>query len=1105
MRAWKAGLVGVVFVSLTIASGCFVDYSFEQEQRELGTLGEELFKVWRKDAARSAENAEKKTALLDETYPEFVDAVDAIAPPEELEAVDVFLSNLLTLVDDGIVPALTRKLIVVLSEAAQDMALLRALATPTGPPADTFVSPDTLPNLLGYVTGFPDLVSFLRLNTRIILENDGFTDQGVSTFDESHAVSDLLRTLSHELRTDPAPGEEPLAVIVRDVALVEDPRYAPPENPSPAFVALYDGRGYPLASVDGAGVPVFPFTDADADGLADVDEGGFVLQSGDRVAIRPFAFESNVAEPVGRDAHGRATTPDGFAFQYVDLHRTALGFLVRQQVQLSSEDTLYDMLGAFKTVMGERNAVYTDEIGGYEGYPEHHPLTDLSHAAIHAVATPALPDVLSGVSELTARHPEALANLFWTLENVVDTLDAFPDAGMTDDQTIAYDLLPVLRGIVEDEQLWSDVMAALRDPVTRKAGLAYATMLSHRDSDSVPALDGPYDRCFQNCKADFGIGTVSRFDCIRACPMGEIFDEPMDFSAPESPETISAFQKFQHLLRDSQQLEYRMTIEQASYDGDPLPEVPPLIVLDASAEAMVAAIAGNLDLSNHVPAEMWDSPLGEFLTLLGVTDGSVASMVSTLSELFGAHMDVRPTPDQVTRLFNQPDIQFVTDRVVFDPADPVCHDGYRMSEHLAYGLFQAEASGLIDTMYPLAKAFSDNGREDLLVELMVVLHDHYAENADLYRTATGSPSPMKAANLRSYEPALLEVFTNGGLFEALADFAVAQYETEQATGIPVTGSLRQLLLQALSPTYLNRRQENFILADDGRTISGAGPLHHILASVDAAGARLDEDPASREELRESVSQMAELMIGTERDGQQPPRFANAGSIALTVHLTRYLAARAGEKRDDGTLSSWLTDDVAGSLTDFWRSRALAALIDLADETLADEQDKAVVDRFISYLFADAAGQAQVLVAIHELLVRSIAREQWLPVARFLAETIDPDRTWDVGEPYRGMPLVTLGALLLNETIDADPENTGIFLIHRGLERPPYQDSPFGVVIDIIARYLSPDPEAESFAKPQDYAHFLIEMASYLADDVHGVERLYELVGRRVKPDEIEEP
>lgn len=1091
-----------VFVALTasVLSSCYVEYSFEQKKVELDTLGNEIHKVWRKDAVRAAENAEAKTAMLDETRAEFVTAIDTIAPEDQLAEIDQFLANLLTLIDDGIVPALTRKLIVVLNEAAADMALLQALATPSGPPADSFVSPDAAPNLLGYISGYPDLVAFLRLQTRILLENDGFTDDGRVTFEEPAALSDLVRVLSNALAEEPATDEEPLAVLIRDLTLVEDDAYNPPVNPLPVYAALFDDRGYPLVVTDGAGAVVFPFTDADGDGLADVDaDGKFILQSGDHVAVRPFAFQGDVNEPVTRDQFGRASNGNGFVFRYVDLHRTALGFLIRQQYELSSKDTLYDMLGAFKTIMGTKQA-YTDDIGGYEGYAQEHPLMDLSQAAIYAVDTPALPDMLEGISEMSRRHPEDLAKLFWAIDNMIDVLNEFPNAGMTDNQTMVYDMLPVLQEIVADPALWADVMAAFRDPINRKSGLAFATLLSYRDNDSVPVKDGPYDACFQNCKGQFPIGTPSRFDCIRSCPMGEIFDEPMDFDAPESPESRSAFQKFQHLLRDSNGLTYTMSIDEASFDGDPLPEVPPLLVLDDAAAAMIAAIAGNLYLGDYVPDSLWSSDLGSLLSFLGVDSGDVASLIETISDLFGAHMDANPTPDQITRLFNQPDIKFETDRVVLNPADPVCHDGYVMSKHLGMGLFQAEAAGVVDTIYPLAKAFSDHGREDLLVKLMVVFHDHYAGNAALYKTAAGGQSPMKAANMRSYEPALKKIFEEGELFEALNDFAIAQYETEQATGLPVTEALRQVLAKALQPGYMNRRQENFVIIDDGRTVPSASALHHLINAIDQASARLESNQEARDKLDGAVGNMAQLLVGTEREAPNPPRFKDAGSLAFTVHLTKFLADKAREKQQAGTLSTWLQQDAIDAMEEFWRSRTLTALVDLADQTLSDPNDKQVLDNFMAYLLGGVPGQVQVLVAVHQMLVKSIAKNQWLPVARFLARVIDPDREWTVGDDYQRVPMVTLGTLMLKKTLDADPDNTGIFLIHRGLDRPPYGDSPFSVVVDVIARYLSPDPSAETFATANDYGHFLTEMAAYLGDDVHGMERLYEIVGRRVKPE-----
>ncbi len=1099
MRALLVALLALLI------SACHRQYSFEQKKVELDSLGEEIWKVWHKDAVRAAERAELKSAMLVEQHNVFVDAVDAIAPEPELSAVDAFMSNLLTLVDDGIVPGLTRKLIVILRDAADDVALLMALTAPTGPDAESFVSPDAAPNLMGYITGYPQLVPFLRFTTRIMLENDGFTDEGLRTFDEPAGISDLVRVLAYELKKPQTPNEEPLAVTLRDLTLVEDQAYEPAENPLPAFVALFDDRGYPLPARQADGTLGYPFTDTDSDGRADVDGNGeFVLQGGEAVALRAFAGadEATVDEPVTRDAYGRAVGPSGPVFEYVDLHRTALGFLMRQFYRLSSQDAMYDMLQGFKLIMGQKQ-VYVDDItGGYEGYAQEQPLMEMSHALIHMIDTPGLPDLLEGTSELAKREPAKLAKLFWAMDNMIDVLNESPAYKLNDDETMVYDLLPYLSQLVADPALWADVMGALRSPISRRSGEAYATMIKFSDSNTVPAKDGPYDSCFQNCKSNFSIGTSSRFDCIRGCPMAEIFKQPTDFNAPESPTTISTFQKMQHLLRDASDIPYSMTIDNASINGDPLPEVPPLLALDAAGEAFMAAVAGNLNLADNIPAELWNSELGELLALFGLGPDDIAATVSTISDLFGAHLDVIPTPDQITRLFNQPDIRFETTEgtydIILDPADPECYDGYVMSKHLAYVLYQGEASGAIDALYPLAKAFSDHGREDLLLGMMIVMHDHYSSNKALYRTKAGGQSPMKASNMRSYEPAMVKVFEEGELFQALNDFAVAQEDVEQATGIPMTEALRQVLAKGLQPGFKNRRGEDWININDGRTVANATALHHLFAAMDEASLRLDASPEAREKLSDSVGTMAKIMVGTTRDPGGAPRFTDPGSLVFTAHATKYLADKAREKQANGQLSSWLTQDVLPDLEALWRSRTLAAAIDLADEAFSDPADKLIIEDFMTYLLGNSAGQTQALVATHQLVVQSIARDRWLPTAQFLSRAIDPDRQWAT-EPYGPVSMVTLVALLLKKTLDADPDNTGIFLIHRGLNRPQYQDAPFTIVLDVIARYLSPNPAAETFETPDDYRHFLIEMADYMGDDVHGMERLYELVDRRIKP------
>ena len=96
---------------------------------------------------------------------------------------------------------------------------------------------------------------------------------------------------------------------------------------------------------------------------------------------------------------------------------------------------------------------------------------------------------------------------------MIDILNEDPSYGMKDNETLVYDLLPFLQQIVQNQALWADVMTALRDPISRRSGAAYATLLKYKDSDSVPAAGGPYDACFQGCKASAEGKAGDRLTC----------------------------------------------------------------------------------------------------------------------------------------------------------------------------------------------------------------------------------------------------------------------------------------------------------------------------------------------------------------------------------------------------------------------------------------------------------------------------------------------------------------------------------------------------------------------------------------------------------------
>ncbi len=1092
-KAW--GVLALVACCAALVS-CKKEYDFEREDTPTRSLGHELFVIWKDTAELSPENPSQKTQMLDDNYIEFVDAIDTIAPEDDLEAIDQFLINLLKVVDEGILPAITRKLQAVIEKAVQDDALLRALATPTGPDTDSFVENGAPDNFLGHASGYPRLPELLGMVSRIAVENDGVTDEGVRTFEEPAAISDMTRVLARELREATPSDEEPLAITLRDMALSEDPEYAADQAVAPMYVVLFDERGYPLAAPDGAGGVSFPFVDNDGDGLADLNPAGeFVYQNGNSGMLEPFALTDDPGSPVVRDAFGRATLPGGqFAFQYVDIHSTGLGFLVREFQPLSAKDTLYDMLVAFQTVMGPKT-VHTDEIGGYEGYAADQPLNQLTYSLVHMMATPAMPEVMEDLAILMERHPDAIAALMYEMDNMVEILNKH-NVEMDDRQTMAYDALPYLQEIAADPLLFADVMAAMEKPIFVKTGEPLALMLRYKDSDTIPATGGAYDSCFLSCEATHEIGTLNRYNCIRNCPNSELFSEAYDPAVPETERGRAQLQKFLHLIHDTAGVPYSMAIKEASLNGSPLPDLPPLLHLEGAGEAFMASVAGNLDLAEQVPDEVWASDLGDLLDLLGADAGSVASLLSTLSPLFGTELDERPRPHQITRLFNQKDLRFETDSIILDVYDPVCKDGHVMANHLAYGLFLGEASGAIDTIHPMAVAFSAHKKEWVLAGLFGVLHNHYTSDPSLYKKANGNDSEMKGGNLRVYEESLEELMSNEDFFLALHNFSLAVRDVEQSTGRPVKENLRQLLAHALKEDGFRKHNgDDFIIIDDGRTVSNPTRMHVMIDAVGEASIRLKQVPETRRRLRAAVGNLIDVMVGAEKPSAGQPRFKRTGSPALAADSMRYIANLAREKQAAGLFVPWLEVQVAGDLEELWTSRLLASLVDLASNTLENEADVELIDDFLAYMLATPQGRAHTLSAIYKLLVQSVNSDVWLPISRFLADAVDPDAQWET-EPFREVPILTLGAQMLKKTLEYDPQNTGIFMIHRALLQPPGKREPWDVLVDMIAAYFSPDPLAEQLQTPEDYRHFMLELNDYMGDDLHGVERLYELVSRR---------
>jgi len=1092
-------LASVVLTAVLFGGVGCSDYSFERQADERGTLGEELFAVWRKDAVRAPRDAEARTAMLDRRRQGFIDAVDTAVPPDDTKQLDTFLRRSSFSIDHHRMQPVTKKLRLAMLEAADNEEVLEALDGRGYPDIDTYL--ETSPSLIAHIAEYPDLAESLRPILNALARSDGWTPDGESAPDESREFRGTQRALAAAMEALSEPGSRDTvfraAPVVLRGALMTEQAVFEVEGARELAAVRYDSRGFPRPQRSPNGTLPFPLTDDNDDGMADIDEEGrFLLQSETANTIEPFRTADR--GPVRRDDRGRAVTDtDDSVFEYLDLTRTGLFHSVGTVADWTEAGVQWQFIDGLPALLGDQQSS-----GRYS--PEQ-PVVDLVHAGLSAIDIDEIGSALAGLGRFLHRERAAIAEISAALEFAADTIEQTPGTELGDDQTIDYDLIPLLRELSSDPELWADVVAALDDPIVRRADEAFATMLRYRNKDIAPAEDGPYNQCFETCRnrgdtqwadADHphGIGTVERYQCITACSNDAIFSEQTDFDEPESRQNRSISQRLFHLLRDVSGTPYSMEITS--------PDVgPPVFLLDNSAEAFIDSIAQEVHLRDLVNEE-FEAPL------LGLDPDTIADFASTLSTLTGVELDTRPRPSQITRLFNQEDVSANILGFEVDISDPICKDGYVMANHHADILYAAEASGLVDTIQPLAKAFGKHGRNDLFAKFFVVLHDHYSNYDDLYEQKDGSPAPMKGSNFVSLEPALLQILQDDRLFRAISSTAATINGMKAVDGTPVVEHLRRVVQQASSPleqpAYDGRTS---VTMRDDRTTDSPTPLHYLIRGADELADRASNYPEAETALRDAASTIASDLFGTYTTDTGAIRLENPGHMAL-FGIALGDIGDAAARLDDQTRHEQFTRAWPQAVSDGLASQNFADVTALLDRLAENPEVRNAIDGLFAHALDDPEGRRITTAATYRLLVRSVRLATWQPIARHLADVIDPDRDWDLSEDHRhhARTGITSNVVeLMRDILSRDVDNYSQRLLRRALNetvetRAGEQRSPVGFITNTLARYYRQQPDATSDFEAADHGNVLREIAGWLGDDDHGIERLYELIGLRAGSD-----
>ncbi len=374
-----------------------------------------------------------------------------------------------------------------------------------------------------------------------------------------------------------------------------------------------------------------------------------------------------------------------------------------------------------------------------------------------------------------------------------------------------------------------------------------------------------------------------------------------------------------------------------------------------------------------------------------------------------------------------------------------CTDGGWLYQRDTDSFFLTEENGFLDALAPLATAFANHGREDLFIQVMETLHEHWQSAAG----ATASPDECKLSptatcskdGADTYEPLLSKIFgsdlftslnaiTNVAAGMTVATCSAVDGKTHACTSAGTTDGI-SLLASATRGFVDPKVAQSFGVTDslgsarglrnDGTTNAQVTPLYLLLEALDEVDAAFASNTALQTQWRSARSQLVDELL-TVQNANTPSMtstFADPALPRMTPVLIDALRAqvlaRCGATTTTGKCA-WARGNVATPVilpptsatapaVPLWNEAittlsgpTFAALIDLLEALRSDPQARAAQEDLLAYLFdpasVDSVGQVEALTELlsssHDLLQNlNDAQNELTPLYKVLATAFQP--------------------------------------------------------------------------------------------------------------------
>lgn len=451
-------------------------------------------------------------------------------------------------------------------------------------------------------------------------------------------------------------------------------------------------------------------------------------------------------------------------------------------------------------------------------------------------------------------------------------------------------------------------------------------------------------------------------------------------------------------------------------------------------------------------------------------------------------------------------------------------------------LLMLETEGFFTAMRPMLTAFTSRNREDLFINLLEAMYRHYmsdqAPDKECKLTSNPAEPQCSRAGAVRFEPLVVELLRGDAIpsLQALVpklqalqvphctqvDAATKQCtKTQPRDGVTV---LAELLRDAVDPA----RAESVGLTDrhgiatrlrqDGVTREQVTVLSLMFAALDSMDAAFDKsaaehpgEPDRREAFKSGLSRLADhfLAVKGERETSEFTNPLTSRLLPPAIDLLRSeLYARCPDTwTPPYARCTWMRDELTQQGADVLGGPVFATAWDFLDAVRKDPALWSQVEAVTGYLLApDSQETWPALLGTSVDVVQLLAAQgkSPAPLAHLAAEALKPDGLVDptlvMGRRVAAKVYAEDGTTqVCAREMDPDELMTGVLARLVTPTAIPGEDSPltpWEVLTETVADVQRVVPGGAEARSAEDYQRISSELASFLLDPDHGLERFY---------------